>query len=107
MTVFLASIGFVTLSLGGIGVMNIMLVTVTERTREIGLRKASGRTRRRILMDFLVEGVSWPFAEWRDRLDALRFGLSSAAEAAAADAGHVSGACRSAASTTRAGRSVR
>jgi putative ABC transport system permease protein len=57
MTVFLATIALVTLTLGGIGVMNIMLVTVTERTREIGLRKAVGATRRGILFDFLLEGV--------------------------------------------------
>jgi len=57
MTAFLATIAAVTLTLGGIGVMNIMLVTVTERTPEIGLRKALGATRRRILLDFLLEGV--------------------------------------------------
>jgi len=57
MTVFLGIIALVTLTLGGVGVMNIMLVTVTERTHEIGLRKALGATRRRILMDFLMEGA--------------------------------------------------
>jgi putative ABC transport system permease protein len=62
MTRFLAFIGLVTLSLGGIGVMNIMLVTVSERTREIGLRKALGATRLRILIDFLAEGCVMAFA---------------------------------------------
>jgi putative ABC transport system permease protein len=57
MTVFLGAIAVVTLTLGGVGVMNIMLVSVTERTQEIGLRKAVGATRRRIMVDYLVEGT--------------------------------------------------
>lgn len=76
MTVFLGFIGFVTLSLGGIGVMNIMLITVSERTREIGLRKALGATRIRILIDFLAEGCALAFISglvgW-----SVAFGLSS------------------------------
>ena len=57
MTAFLGAIAVITLTLGGVGVLNIMLVSVTERTREIGLRKAVGATRRRIMIDFLAEGI--------------------------------------------------
>ena len=72
-TSLLASIAAVSLLVGGIGIMNIMLVSVTERTREIGVRKALGATRMNIMMQFLIEaltlcllggmiGVSW--SEW-------------------------------------------
>jgi putative ABC transport system permease protein len=54
---FLGTVGIVTLALGAIGVINIMLVAVTERTREIGLRKALGATNRGILFQFFAEGV--------------------------------------------------
>lgn len=76
MTIFLSIIALVTLTLGGVGVMNIMLVTVSERTREIGLRKALGATRARILVDFLAEGAILAFlsglAGW-----GVAFGISS------------------------------
>jgi putative ABC transport system permease protein len=54
---FLGSVGVITLALGAIGIINIMLVSVTERTREIGLRKALGATNRSILTQFFLEGI--------------------------------------------------
>jgi putative ABC transport system permease protein len=54
---FLGGVGLVTLALGAIGIVNIMLVAVTERTREIGLRKALGATYRSILFQFFLEGA--------------------------------------------------
>ncbi len=84
MNLFLGAIAAISLLVGGIGIMNIMLVSVSERTREIGIKKALGATRHRILLEFLVESVVITFVAGAIGVG-LGIGVSKFVEFIAAD----------------------
>ncbi len=67
LTLFLGAVAAISLVVGGIGIMNIMLVSVTERTREIGVRKALGATYSVIVTQFLIEAVVISLMGWHYR----------------------------------------